>query len=262
MRGRAVPNIFKRISDVITTNIHDILDRVEDPERMIKQVIREMEDNVAQAWKDIIEVSVSEKRLQEDLQHHARQSQEWLQRVEEAIQAGRKDVARTAVRHKKEHDDMIQTFEPAWEAAKKTAERLKTQLLAVQAKLGEAKHIQTVLVARQRAALAQQNMEGTLAKLHGFSSSAISPQVQNTFSQAVEKIKVMETRAKVMVEMANIHSWPTQDLLAEERDRVIENELAEIETKVKERLLSQQEQSLTSEPRHGSSKNRSHEENE
>jgi phage shock protein A len=257
-----VPNIFKRISDVITTNISDLLDRVEDPERMIKQVIREMEDNVAHAWEDIIEVSVSEKRLHDDLQDHARQSREWLHRVEEALQAGRKDIARTAVRHKKEHDDMIQTFEPAWEAAKKTAERLKTQLLAVQAKLGEAKHIQTVLVARQRAAQAQQAMEGTLAKLHGFSSSAISPRVHNTFSQAVDKIKIIETRAKVIAEMTTAHSWPAQDVLAEERDRAIENELAEIEMKVQERLLSRQEQPVIPEPPHTSSEKRSHEKNE
>lgn len=257
-----MPNIFKRISDVITTNINDIIDRVEDPERMIKQMIREMEDNVAQAWEDIIEVSVGEKRLHEDLKDHTRQSQEWLQRVEEAIQAGRKDLARTAVRHKKEHDDMIQTFEPAWEAAKKTSDRLKTQLLAVQAKLGEAKHIQTVLTARQRAAQAQQNMEGTLAKLHGFSSSAISTQVQNTFSQAVDKIKIMETRAKVIAEMTNAHSWPDQDFLAGERERAIENELAEIEMKVQERLLSQPEQPLIPESHHASSGNRSHEEKE
>ena len=257
-----MPNIFKRISDVITANINDLIDRVEDPERMIKQMIREMEDNVAQARENIIEVSVGEKRLHEDLKDHTRQSQEWLQRVEEAIQAGRKDLARIAVRHKKEHDDMIQMCEPAWEAAKKTSERLKTQLLAVQAKLGEAKHIQTVLATRQRAAQARQNMEGTLAKLHGFSSSALSTQVQTTFSRAVEKIKIMETRAKVMAEMTNTHSWPEQDFLAGEWERAIEDELAEIEMKVRERLLLRQEQPLISESHHASSGNRSPEENE
>lgn len=257
-----MPNIFKRISDVITTNISDMLDRVEDPERMIRQVIREMEDNVAQAWEDILEVSVSEKRLQEDLQDHARQSQEWRRRVEEALQAGRKDLARTAVRHKREHDEMIQTFEPAWEAAKKTADHLKTQLLAVQEKLGEAKHIQTVLLARQRAAQAQQHLEGTLSKLHGLSSLAISTQGQNIFSQAVEKIKIMETRAKVIAEMTNAHAWPAQDLRAEERDRAIENELAEIEMNVRERLLSRQEPPLMPEPHHTGSDKHAHDKSE
>lgn len=262
MRGRVVPNIFKRISEVITANINDLIDRVEDPERMIKQMIRELEDKVAQARENIIEVSVGEKRLHEALRDHTRQSQEWLQRVEEAIQAGRKDLARTAVRHKKAHDDMIRMCEPAWEAAKKTSERLKTQLSAVQEKLREAKHIQTVLATKQRAAQARQNMEDTLAKLHGFSSSALSAQVQNTFSQAVEKIKIMETRAKVIAEMTNIDSWPEQDFLAGEWERAIENELAEIEMKVQERLLSRQEQPLIPEAPHASSGNRSPEENE
>jgi Phage shock protein A (IM30), suppresses sigma54-dependent transcription len=52
-------NIFKRISDVISANINDLIDRVENPERMIKQIIREMEENIRQAKEGVIEAAAA-----------------------------------------------------------------------------------------------------------------------------------------------------------------------------------------------------------
>ena len=61
-------NLFKRISDVISANLNDLIDRVEDPERMIKQIIREMEENISKAKEGVIEAIASEKQLQKDLE--------------------------------------------------------------------------------------------------------------------------------------------------------------------------------------------------
>ena len=47
-------NLFKRINDMISANINDLIDRVEDPERMVKQIIREMEDNISKAKEGLI----------------------------------------------------------------------------------------------------------------------------------------------------------------------------------------------------------------
>ena len=52
-------NVFKRISDVLTANINDLIDRVEDPERMIKQIIREMEANISQAKERVVDAITS-----------------------------------------------------------------------------------------------------------------------------------------------------------------------------------------------------------
>ena len=60
-------NIFKRINDVITANISDLIDRVEDPEKMIKQIIREMEESIGNAKEGVIDALASEKRLKKEL---------------------------------------------------------------------------------------------------------------------------------------------------------------------------------------------------
>jgi phage shock protein A len=67
-------NLFKRISDLISANINDLIDRVEDPERMIKQIIREMEESITMAKEGVIQAIASEKQLQKELEHHRHQS--------------------------------------------------------------------------------------------------------------------------------------------------------------------------------------------
>ncbi|MGH9895421.1 MAG: PspA/IM30 family protein, partial [bacterium] len=61
-------SIFKRINDVISANLNDLVDRVEDPERMVKQIIREMEDNIRISKEGVIEAIASEKRLERELE--------------------------------------------------------------------------------------------------------------------------------------------------------------------------------------------------
>src|SRR5687768_7200093 len=128
-----MPSIFKRISDVLAANLNDLIDRVEDPERMAKQIIREMEENIRIAEEGVIDAIASEKQLLKDLEHHRQESAAWRQRAEEALHADREDLARAALTRKKEHDQIINTLEPAWEAAQQTSEHLKAQLHALEA---------------------------------------------------------------------------------------------------------------------------------
>jgi phage shock protein A len=68
-KASRMPNIFKRISDVLAANLNDLIDRVEDPERMVKQIIREMEDNIRIAEEGVIEAMASEKQLHTQNRH-------------------------------------------------------------------------------------------------------------------------------------------------------------------------------------------------
>lgn len=69
-------NLFKRISDVIAANLNDLVDRVEDPERMIKQLIREMEENISSAREGVIDAVASEKQLAKELDSQRQQAEE------------------------------------------------------------------------------------------------------------------------------------------------------------------------------------------
>lgn len=223
-----MPSFFKRINDIITANINDLLDRVEDPERMIKQIIREMEENIGQAKEGVLDALASEKKLQKDLEHHRGQSAAWLTKAEEAVQANKEDLARAALTRKKEHDNIVKALEPSWEAARNTSERLKAQLHALEAKLEEARRKRSTLVARQRAAEARQHMDQTLSHFHA------GLEAQTNFARMEEKVTEMEARAEAAAELSSDDARLEKDFLALEVEQEVENELASLKKKLLE----------------------------
>jgi phage shock protein A len=219
-------SIFKRLNDIISANINDLIDRVEDPERMIKQIIREMEESINRAKEGVIDAIASEKRLQKDLEHHRSQSAEWLHKAEEALNAEQDALARMALTRKKEHDNILKALEPSWESAKATSEHLKAQLHALEAKLEEARRKRSSLVARQRAAEARQYMDSTLSHFQdGLKAHA-------NFARMENRVTEIEARAEAMAEVTSSASNVEKEFLDMEVKREVENELAALKKKV------------------------------
>lgn len=190
-----MPNIFKRISDVLAANLHEMIDRVEDPERMARQIIREMEDNIRIAEEGVIDAITSEKQLLNDLEHQRQQAALWRQRAEEALRAHQEDLAREALLRKREHDQILTTLAPAWEAAQRASEQLKDQLHALEAKLDEARRKRSTLAARQRAVEARDYLDQTMGSLQaGMDASA-------NFARMEDRVAAMEARLAAKAEL-------------------------------------------------------------
>ena len=219
-------HIFKRINDVISANINDLIDRVEDPERMIKQVIREMEENNRKAKEGVIDAIASEKQLQKELESNRAQSQNWLAKAEEALLKDNEELARSALARKNEHDNICKALEPSWQAAKNTSVKLKTQLKALEAKLEEARRKRSSLVARQKAAEARQQMDDTLTSLEA------GIRAQTNFSRMEDKVVEMEARTEAMDELSDDSSQLERDFLEMETNAEIEEELKNLKKKI------------------------------
>lgn len=188
-------NLFKRINDVITANITDLIDRVEDPEKMIKQIIREMEDNISDAKVGVVDAIASEKTLRQDVERHREQSEEWQQKARAALKEGNETLARTALMRKQAHDQILASLEPALTSAINSSASLKAQLKALETKLDEAKRKRSSLVARQRAAEAMQNMKemGAAFKV-GLAAHA-------DFTRMEDKVAQIEARSQAVAEV-------------------------------------------------------------
>jgi len=223
-----MPNIFKRISDVLAANLNDLIDRVEDPERMVKQIIREMEDNIRIAEEGVIEAMASEKQLQKDLEHHRQQVTTWRQRAEEALRADQEDLARAALTRKKEHDQIITTLEPAWETAQHTSEQLKAQLHALEAKLEEARRKRSTLVARQRAVEAREYLDQTMTSMQAdFDASA-------NFTRMEDRVSEMEAKIAARAELRRDKTRLEREFRDLEVAQEVEDELATLRKKMLE----------------------------
>lgn len=219
-------SLFKRMSDIVNANINDLLDRIEDPERMIKQIIREMEENINQCKEGVITAIASEKRLFRELETHRHHAQEWLQKAQTALELDKEELARSALRQKKEIDRIISDLEPAWESAKATSERLKTQLHQLEAKLTEAKLKRGTLIARQQAAQARQQLHKTVDKLQANLES------QTCFNRMEDKIADMESRTEALAELDGDRSPLEKEFLNIQIDQDVEAELASLKIKI------------------------------
>jgi phage shock protein A len=223
-------NLFKRINDVIGANINDLIDRVEDPERMVKQIIREMEENIGKAKEGVVEAIASEKQLQKELEYNQKQVTEWLGRAETALKNNNEDLARSALARKKEHDAICKALEPSCQSAKNTSERLKSQLKALEAKLEEARRKRTSLAARQHAAQARQQMDKTLASFDA------GIKTHSSFDRMEDKVAAMEARTEALEELRNDSSQLEQEFLDMETHAEIDEELKNLKKKVSNQI--------------------------
>ena len=220
-------NLFKRISDVIAANLNDLVDRVEDPERMIKQLIREMEENINSAREGVVDALASEKQLAKELDSQRRQAEEWHSRARRALEAGNEALAREALLRKKEHDGIVANLEASWESARRTGDRLKAQLRALEAKLEEARLKKGSLVARQRAAQACEQMDRVSDRFQ------TGLDLDHSFGRMTDKVGEMEARMEARAELYGEYSEIEREFLKMETNSEVEAELAALRKELK-----------------------------
>ena len=213
-------SLFQRISDVIAANLNDLVDRVEDPERMIKQLIREMEENINSAREGVIDAIASEKQLARELDNHRRQAEEWQGRARLALESGNEAMAREALMRKKEHEGIAANLQTSWESARRTSERLKSQLRALEMKLEEARLKKGSLVARQRAAHARDH----LGRVNDRFQAGL--ELDHSFGRMANKVDEMEARMEARDEIYGEYSQIEREFLKMEVDSEVEAELA------------------------------------
>ncbi|MBV9125158.1 MAG: PspA/IM30 family protein, partial [Planctomycetes bacterium] len=144
--------LFQRVSDIISANLNDLVEKFEDPELMLKQAIHEMETSIAEARMETARALGSEKLVKKSLADNERQVREWQQRAEKAIAVGDDVLARKALRRKQEYAKVVAALQDQATAAGEASRILRRQYEGMQAKLAEARRSLATLVARQRAA--------------------------------------------------------------------------------------------------------------
>ena len=157
--------IFDRISTILRANINDLLDKAEDPEKMLDQIIRDMDNEIREAKYQVANMIAQEKGLKADLDEGQSLSVEWQKKAELAVQKGADDLAREALRRKNDYDAHVQVYTTQWQAQKQVVEKLKSQLDALQTKYDDAVRNRDVLIARYKAAAAQRQVSDTLSGL-------------------------------------------------------------------------------------------------
>ena len=140
--------VFKRISDIISANLNDLTEGFEDPERMLRQAVREMEETIADVTNQTAKAMANETTLSRELERNRAQQQQWQGRAEKAVEEGNDDLARKALARKNEHEKLVAALKDQLEAAQEASTSLRCQLAGMKAKLAEGKRNLATLSAR------------------------------------------------------------------------------------------------------------------
>ncbi len=220
--------IFSRLGTLIKSNINDLITKAEDPEKMLTQVLLEMQQQLVEAKKAVAVAIADEKKLQKQYQAETDKAKEWERKAMVAVRAGDDNLARQALSRKNEHETIATQFQQQWIAQKQAVEKLKDALRLLNNKIEEAKRKKNILIARKKRAEAQQQIASTMQGLGDTSAF-------DTFDRMAERIQLMEAEAEAGAELAGELSGDTLEgkfLALEQGGGGDEDALSELKAKM------------------------------
>jgi phage shock protein A len=216
-QGRTVTvGIFDRLSRLIRANVNDLIDSAEDPEKMLNQILRDMESAIPQARQQVLEMIAQEKLVAADRDQAQQLAVEWGAKAQRAVAAGRDDLAREALRRKRDNEQNAQVYAEQLAVQKQVVAKLKDQMRQLEAKYQATLSRRDTLLARHRAARATEQVARTLTTFTPMDPTADLERMER-------KIRSREAQAAAAVEMGS-ETFDSQFRELDEPD--IEAELA------------------------------------
>jgi len=209
--------IFTRFADIVSSNINAMLDRAEDPEKMIKMMIREMEDTLVELKSSCAGVIAERKKLERRLDEVANRRDLWAERADLAVARGRDDLAREALLEKRRFGELADTLQAEIGDHSSLIDQYHDDIRELEQKLTTAKEKKRMLVQRHKRANGRKRAQSDIRRMD-------SVDTMRRFENLERRIDGMEAEA----DMVNFGRQPTLD---EEFDNLatddeIERELA------------------------------------
>lgn len=217
--------IFKRISLIIRSNINALIEKAEDPEKMLEQIIADMNENMREIKLQIARSMKDEKLLEHKVDENRKLAGEYESKALLALEKNSEDLAREALKRKKSYSDITTSLETELDEQRKAVELLKTSYKALELKIEEAKNKRQVLLSRQKRAETQIDLTDTV--------SSINEQADlfDAFDRMADKVAKTEAMAGALAELDKATIEQKFEQL--ERDRSIDDDLKALKEKMK-----------------------------
>ena len=190
--------IFSRLKTMISSNVNDLISKAEKPEKMLNQLIIDMQTQLLESKKAVALAIADEKKLERELANQETQAQEWERKAMLAVRAGKDDLAKEALLRKQEYDNASSEYRKQLESQKASVEKLKESLRELQNKIEEAQRKKNLLIARAKRAEAQQKIQNTISSVDGNRSAF------DAFDRMAQKVDQMEAQAEASRELEDL----------------------------------------------------------
>ncbi len=217
--------IFSRFSDIVNANINAVLEKAEDPEKLIRLMIQEMEDTLVEIRSAAARCIADAKENRRHIDYLEREIEEWERRAELALRRDREDLARAALAEKQGIADQVERLKQEAGNLDSQLEKFNTDIAQLQGKLNDAKARQRSIVIRHKTATSQ------LAARKHIHSDRIDEMLFR-FENAERRIDEVESEAEAE---AMGHNRTLADEIAglEDEDRISE-ELEQLKSRVRD----------------------------
>jgi len=186
--------IFSRLGTLIKSNLNDLISKAEDPQKMLNQIVVDMQNQLVEAKKQVAVSIADQKRLEKQRDEQSELSKEWERKAMLAVRAGDDTLAKEALRRKTEHDNQLGEFVKQSDLQKQAVDKLKEQLRTLNDKIEEAKRKKNILIARQKRAEAQRAIQDTMRGLSDTSAF-------DTFERMSQRVDQIEAEAEASTEL-------------------------------------------------------------
>ena len=217
--------IFEKIKRVLRSNINDLLDHVEDPERILDQLLEDMRHELKEAKVQIAAAIWDGNKLEAQHKENLESAEKWEKRAIVFIQNGDDARAREALRRKRSFSELADGYHKQFEVQKESISALKSGLATLEDKIEEAEQKRNLLISRKKRAEAEKAIHQTVAKLSDADAT-------NAFERIQDKISDSEAEAEAMSEIQNLSA--ESSLFKPDPTDEIDDELAKLKAKLKQ----------------------------
>jgi phage shock protein A len=215
--------IFSRFADIVNSNISAILDKAEDPEKMVRLIIQEMEDTLVEVRSTSAKVLAEKKELLRRIARVQEQVQDWQNKAELALSKDREDLAKAALSEKQKTVGLLQSLEAELHVVEEHVARLKDEIAQLQEKLNDARARQKTIIMRKQTATSRLEVKKQL------DSSKID--------DAMMKFEQYERRVEGLEAQVESYDLGKKNLLADEfaaleAEDSVNDELAALKAKM------------------------------
>jgi phage shock protein A len=186
--------IFDRFKRLFKSNINDLISKAEDPEKMLNQLIIDMNQQMVQAKNSVATAIADERKLERQYNDYSLQGQEWERKATLALKQNREDLAREALVRQQEMNGLAVQFKTQLDSQHDSVEKLKISLKQLQQKIEEAQRKKNLLVARAKRAEAQKKIQTTLGSMSDTSAF-------EAFDRMAAKVDQIEAEADAVKEL-------------------------------------------------------------
>jgi phage shock protein A len=217
--------IFTRFRDIVSSNINAMLDKAEDPEKLIKLIIREMEDTLVELKSSCAGAMANCKKIQRQMQEAEDRTRQWEERATLAVKKGRDDLAREALLEKRQHFERTDLLKQELEDHNVLVDQYQDDIRQLEDKLQSAREKQRMLVQRQFRARGKIRAQEEIRRMES--------------TDAILKFEELENRIERMEAEADLVNYTKKSNLESEFENLMVDENIEKELKNLKSSLTQ-----------------------